>query len=214
MSTVASWLDDNLKALFDVDDAIYKSLISDVDGIPEVSIIDPVDFNNGALAGMIEWIRQLSITLKDQLFLDTVTGAFLDLMVHFYIGIVRYESESDSDYVDRVRNFIIAPKCSPASIIYYCRPFSSQEPEILEMDDTAFSDVSYSDNYTSFQLDMTGDIENNHWVLAGIADSSSSAYSFILRLYNTASADIVKVVDLVNRWIAGGIDYEIQIVEV
>lgn len=216
MATVAKSLNKYLKAIYDTDDPIYRSLISNVDGVPAGTINTPQDFNAGAVANILEYTRQLSLCLIDQLFLNRATGKFLTLMTHEIIGIVRFEGESNVDFVERVQNYIIATKVSRASIIFYTRPFSSPgEPQLLDgVDDAAFADVSYSDNIEMFQQ---GDVPpfNNWWVLPGLTISEEGAsYFFILRLENTASADIVKVVDLVNRWKGDGIGYEIQIITV
>lgn len=211
--TVADLLNKYLKALFDVNDSIYKSFISDKDGVQESTIADPIDFNLGAIANVLEWNRQLTKSLLKQIRLDLAEGRFLNLIAHDHIGIVRYDGETDLEYKTRIQNFIIAHKVSPASIIFYTRPFSSPgEPVIIEgQQDSAFADVSFSDNYTSFQNQTPGD-EFLHWIFPAIATSSgASAYFFILILQNTASEDIPKVIDLVNRWIASGIDYEIHI---
>lgn len=216
MSTTANLLDKYLRALHNTSDPVYKSLVSDIDGVPEITINDPMDFNNGAIAGCLEWIRQLSIGLLKQICLSTAEGKYLDYMVHNHINLVKFQNETDTAYRERVRNYIIAPKISRASIIYYSRPFSSPgEPQILDgVDDAAFADVSFSDVYTSFQNQGLG-LENNYWVFPALTTSiSGSAYFFVLRLENTVSSDIVKVVDLIDRWIAAGIAYEIQIVAV
>lgn len=216
MATVAEWFDKYLRALHDTDDPIYKSLISDVDGVPAGIITTPMDFNAGAVASVFEWIRQLSLCLSDQLVLSTASGKYLDLMVHEHIGIVRFESESDTDYIDRVRDYIIANKVSRAAIIHHTRPYSSPgDPEILDgTDDAAFADVSYADVTTGFQASSTGPFDT-WWVFPALSSSiGGTAYFFVLKLQNTASGDIAKVVDIVNRWIAAGIRYELQIVAV
>jgi hypothetical protein len=165
---------------------------------------------------MLEWVRLLSKGLQNQLDLTLAATKYLNFIIQGLIGIARYESESDSDYLDRAVTFIIARKVSEASIIYYTIPFSSPGlPQILDGTETAFADVSFSDNYSEFQNKTPGSPEFDHWIFPAIATSSSGgAYFFILRLENTVAADIIKVVDLVNRWIAAGIRYEIQIVSV
>lgn len=216
MGTVAEILNKYLNAIYDTDDSIYKSLVANIDGVPEVIIENPIDFNIGVIADVLEWTRQLSICLIQQLFLNEAEGKFLDLMVHNHIGIVRFENESDIDYSERVKNYIIAHKVSRASVIYFARPYSSPgEPELLDgIDDAAFADLSYSDVYTSFQNEAANQYED-WWVFPAITSSiGDTAYFFVLRLENTDSADIAKVIDFLDRWKAGGIAYELQIITV
>ncbi len=216
MSTVAKLLNKYLASIYDTDHEVYKSLVADVDGVPAGAILKPTDFNNGAIAGMLEWERQLALSLLAQFNLLTAEGDFLELMVHKHIGIVRFEGETDVDYAQRVQDYIIAQKVSPATIIFYTRPFSTPgEPELLDAsEDVAFADLSFSDVYTLFQNEAAGP-EFDYWVFPALTTSlGSGAYFFILRLENTPSSDIAKVIDLVNRWIAAGIEYEIQIVAV
>lgn len=216
MATVAEWFDKYLRALHDVSDPMYQSLVSDVTGVPAGTIDSPMDYNKGAVASVFEWERQLALCLMQQLVLTTATGKFLDLMLHDHVGIVRFEGDTDTEYQDHARNYIIAHKVSRASIIFYTRPYSSPgEPEILDgADDAAFADVSYSDVYTGFEATSTGPFDG-WWVFPALSSGiGGTAYFFVLRLENTASGDIAKVVDLVNRWIASGIRYELQIVAV
>jgi hypothetical protein len=214
MSNISETLNKYLRAIFDVEDSIYKSIISDSSGVPAGTINNPMDYNIGAIAGMLEWMRNLSIDLVDQLFLNLAEGKWLDFIAHRHIGIVRYSGESDVDYISRIQKFIMADKVSPASIIYYTTPFSSPgAPQILEGEvDAAFAYASFSDNYDLFQNQSPGP-QNNWWIMPAIpVGASSVAFFFVLRLENTSSADIEKVIDIVDRWKAEGIGYRIQII--
>ena len=216
MGTIANLLDKYLRALYDVSDPIYKSLVSDVEGIPEPIISNPIDYKIGAIASVFEWQRQLALSLLKQLFLTEAEGKFLDLMIHEHIGLMRFENEDDAVYSARVQDYIISQKVSRAAIIYYTRPYSDPgEPEILDgADDAAFADITHSDVYTEFRNEQVGAFYH-WWVFPAITASiGATAYFFVLRLENTNSADIAKVIDLLDRWVAGGIAYELQIVAV
>jgi len=128
--TISTILNKYLK-IFDNKDSKYQSLISNDDGIPDISIDTPIDFNIGAIASLLEWNRQLSLTLTEQIFLDKATANFLDLIAHEHIGIVRYSGESDLDFIARLQKFIIGKKISPAAIIFCTTPFSSPGPPVL-----------------------------------------------------------------------------------
>lgn len=194
----------------------YNNLTNLVELVFYPQLSQPQNLNLGAIGSTLEWIRKLSISLLAQLSLTTAEDKFLDFMIHDHIGIVRFENETDSEYRERVRNYIIAYKVSRAAIIYHTRPYSNPgEPQLLDgVDDAAFADVSFSDVYTKFRNTQAGPFYD-WWVFPAITTSvGGSAYFFVLRLENTDSADIAKVIDLVNRWIASGIAYELQIVAV
>ncbi len=216
MSNITKLLNKYLKPKFDVTHAIYTALISNSANTPPGSPSKPSDLNIGAIANILEWTRLLSKGLLNQLDLTLASTKYLNYTIQDLIGIVRFESEIDADYLQRTVNYIIAPKVSEASIIYYTIPFSSPGlPQILDGTETAFSDVSFSDNYSEFQNKTPGSPEYDYWIFPALSnENSGGAYFFILRLENTATADIIKTVDLVNRWIAAGIRYEIQIVSV
>lgn len=212
MGNIAKVVNKYLRALYDIEHEIYKSVISDENGIASPTVNNPMDYNIGAIAGVLEWNRNLTLSLINQLFLNQATGKFLNLQAHDQIGIVRYYGESDVDYAKRVADFIIAPKISPASIIYYLRPYSEDEPIILEgRQDSMFADVSFSDNITEFQIETPGQYFE-HWVSPAIAGSAATlSYYFIVILKNTLSGDVQKVMDIIDRWVASGINYEVQI---
>lgn len=213
--TSADLLNKFLKAKYDTSDPIYKALISDSSGVESPTVNIPADFNIGAIAGSLEWIRQLDLYLKNQLQLDTSSGMFFKLITEQYINITAYPSEIQADLVNRIISFILDPKISEASIIKVMIPYSSPGlPEILTNDEQMYADASFSDNYSSFQNTTPG-IEFGYWVMAAIAGNGSAfEYFFILRLENTSSSDIMKVIDIMSRWVAAGIEYEIRIVEV
>lgn len=210
--TVAELLNKYLRTLYDIDDNIYKSLISDVNGSPEVVISDPIDYNIGVIADILEWTRQLSISLGKQIFLNQAEGKYLDLLAHNNIGLVRYPSENDTDYISRVQKFIIGRKVSPAAIIFYMRPYSDIEPAIIEGGtDTAFSDITFNDVFTTFQQ-LTPGSEFGNWVNAAIAGSDKVAsHFFTLVLEGSSASDIPLIIDTMNRLIAAGVGYEVQI---
>lgn len=212
--TTADLLNKFLKAKFDTSDPIYQELIAKTDGTPAGTILKPEDFDNGAIAGTLEWVRQLSLCLIDQMQLDLATGRYLKLMTEVYIGLTRYTGDSDSEFVDMIISYVLDPKVSEAAIISKLTPFSSPSiPELIEGSESAFADASFSDNYESFQNTTAGN-EFDHWIMSAIAANGASfSYFFIIRLENTADSDIVKVVDIMSRWVASGINYEIQIVE-
>lgn len=216
MSNITKTLNKYLQAKFDTNHPIYKALIANASNTPPASPAKPSELDIGAIANMLEWTRLLGLGLKNQLDLEQSDTKYLNLILHELMDIVRYDGENDADYLERAINFVIAPKVSEASIIFYTIPYSSPGiPQIIIGGETAFADVTFSDNYTELQNATPGSPELNHWIFPAIAtDGFAAAYFFILRLENTNIDDIVEVVDTVNRWIAAGINYEIQIVSV
>ncbi len=152
MSNITKTLNKYLQAKLDVDHPIYKALIANKDNVVPPNPDNPSDLDIGAIANNLEWLRLLSKGLLNQLNWNDASTKYLNLTFHEHLGIVRYAGENDADYVQRVVNFMVAPKVSEASIIFYMIPYSSPGfPQLITGGETAFSDVSYSDNYTEFQ---------------------------------------------------------------
>lgn len=213
MGTVAEILNKYLP-MFDHNDRTYKSVISDVDGVPNATITKPTDFNIGAIANLLEYNRHLTIFLREQIYLNKAVGAFLDYFVSTIFNMYRYEGEDDTAFATRVAKYILAHRMSPASIIDAVKQYSSQLPEIIEGElDSAFADVTYSDNYTSFICANDSDsVYYRWWVLPAIpCGIDSGAFYFILVMYNLDPNNIAAVVDIVNNWKVAGVAYHIEV---
>lgn len=213
MATIAISLKDLLAPIFETDDPIFKSVVADTTLPPEVIVTNPNQYNAGAIGNQIEYLRRLGLFYLTQLLLENAEGKFLDYMAFELIGIVRYTGENDADFIARLQKFILAPKVSPASIIMCLRPFSNSEPIIIEgLQDTAFADVTYSDNYRVFKV-VTPGPEFDFFVQPAIsAGPGDGGFFFLVTLDGTNQADIFKVLDILNRWIAAGVIYEVEIV--
>lgn len=212
MPTVAQTVDTYLQAIFSKNDPIYKSFISNSEGVPEALINNPMDFNIGVFAGFLEWNRQLTLNLIDQLDLTKAEGKFLNFLARELIKISRFAGESDAEWVTRIQAYTIRAKVSPASIIFHTRPFSTTEPIIQEgPQDGAFAGLSFAGISTEFRNETPGQ-EFDHFVFPAISiNTEQAAYFFILILTETDPADIPKLFDLMDRWVAGGVQYEIRI---
>ena len=213
--TIVDQLNRYLKSIFNVDDAVYKSVIADKDGVPAGTITKPTDFNSGQIANVLEYLRGLSKDLLTQIFLNQAEGKYLDLIAQDTIGLTRYSGENDADFVARIQKFLIGDKISKAAIIFCTRPFSSPgEPVILEGEqDAAYATFSFAGVYSSFQL-VAPPSQFNFFVFPAISRSQQSAFFFVIQLENTPSEDIFKVIDILNRTVAAGIVYELQILTV
>lgn len=198
---------------FDKTDAVYKAFISDPDGIANPMINTPKDYNKGGIANLLEWLYKYSLELKKQIYLNLAETNWIDYIAGNFIGINRYEGENDADYVNRIKQFLMDKKISPASIIYATIPFSSPGLPVLYEGESsgAYADISYAGCYIEFFNTAPGPDQNN-WVLPAISiGQQGGLFNFVLILQNTDTADIYKVLDIVQRWKAGGITFQIII---
>jgi len=201
---------------FDHNDIVYKSVFCDKDGIPNNTIKKPIDLNLGAIASLLEYNRLLTIQLIDQVYLNKAKEKYLDKFGLFF-DIKRIKNESDNEYYLRIKNYIFSHKVSPASIIDAVKQYSSRLPKIIEERlDSAFSDLSFSDYYTfNTRIGDPNSIYYQWYIAPAIASNSgddSTAFYFILQMYNLQNQDIIKVIEIVNEWKASGVEYHIEII--
>jgi len=210
MANISIRIDDSLKGLWNINDPIYKALISDRDGTVPGTITKPTDLDIGAIAAMIEYLRLLSLSLRKQIQMDTSTGEFLKYTLETLLQILRLDGESEADWIARAKTILFQPRVSRASIIRVLRPFSSQEPIIvIGNEDAMFADVSFADRYKRESQTYMGD---NFEVFPAFAQVfESSFYSIVIILYDTDPADLYEVVDILSNYVAAGIHYTIEI---
>lgn len=206
-------INNELDALFNIeDDPIYKALVCDSDGTIPEEITSISDLDAGAITNMIEYLRRLSIDLIKQLFIDQASGEFLEYQLVDFFNSLQLEDESDAQWVDRTIAIVFQPKVSRATIIYSLRPYSSREPEITTITtESAYADFSFADVYTSYKATNpygTGYV----FVLPAISESYSSAFFTIkITMYDTLTSDIYTIQDILDKILAAGIDYKLQI---
>lgn len=203
-------INDGLKTLFNVNDPIYKAIVCDKDGIPEATITKPSDFNLGAITDQLEYLRRLQIDLLKQMFIDQASGEFLKYSLENFFRSLRLQVETDEDWIQRTISLIFQPRVSRASIIFALRPYSSQEPEIISGGgDAMFADVSFAGRYKKYNTMYNG---KNFSVYPSIAQTAGSAFfSIVIILYGTSANQLYSVADLINQYIAAGINYTIEI---
>lgn len=204
-------INDSLRAIYKVDsDPIYKAVICDRDGIPESSIVKPTDFNLGAVANNIEYLRRLGKDLLKQLYINQASGEFLKYELETFFKNLRLQDETEAAWTARTISLVFQPRVSKASIIYALRPYSSIEPEIVQGGgDSAFADVSFADRMTKYTTTFDGE---TFIVYPAYAQTESSAfYSIVVILYDTPSASLYTVSDIINKYIAAGISFKIEI---
>jgi len=204
-------MNSNLQLLFNIEDPIYKSFFCDKDGTVPSTITKPTDIDIGAIASQIEYLRKLSLCLIDQMFIDKAEGEFLTYTLNEFFNSLRLENESDVEWVSRTVAKVFNPKVSRAAIIFSLRPYSSQEPEIINiLSESAFADFSFADVYVSDTTILNGD---TIIILPAIAESfQSSFFTIKVTIYDTETDKIATVIDLLNNIIAAGITYVLQII--
>lgn len=207
---IAIRINDSLKAIFNTDDPIYRAVICDKEGVPESTIVKPTDFNLGAVANNIEYLRRLGKDLVKQLYINQASGKFLKYELETFFKSLKLQDETETDWINRTISLVFQPRISKASIIYALRPYSSLEPEIIQGGgDSAFADVSFADRYVKYNTVYEG---SNFAVYPAIAQTAESAFfSIVIILYDTPANQLYAVADLINQYIAAGISYTIEI---
>jgi len=212
MNTVKEFFGNLLSAVYNLSGSVIKSLFVDLDGTPG-AITQPMDYNIGAIGSTLEWLRRLTLDLVDQLFLDIADPEYVSFTIEDFLGIGRYDGETDADLIDRVKILLFGQKMTVPAIIEHCSRFSTPGPPSISEGGAvmAYADVSYSDVYGSWQNQTPGP-EFDYWIFPAMSSSGAGqSYYFILTLQNTGSQEIVQAVDLVNKLIAAGVDYDIII---
>lgn len=208
---IAIRINDSLRAIYNVDtDPIYKAVICDRDGIPESAIVKPTDFNLGAVTNNIEYLRRLGKDLLKQLYINQASGEFLKYELEIFFKSLRLQDETEASWIARTISLVFQPRVSKASIVYALRPYSSLEPEIISGGgDSAFADSSFADRMTKYTTTFDG---NNFVVYPAYAQTESSAYySIVIILYDTPNSSLYTVSDIINKYIAAGISFKIEI---
>ena len=203
-------VNNNLATLYDIENEIYKSFICDQNGIIPSEITKPTDIDIGAITSQIEYLRQLSICLVRQLFLDEAAEEFLAYQLTEFFGSLRLENESDVDWVQRTIATVFQPKVSRATLIFSLRPYSSEEPVIENvLSDAMFANYSFASRYRKFRATWSGSEKTVY-----PATSRNFAFSlFTIRivLVDTPTNKLFTVGNIIRGVLAAGISYELVI---
>lgn len=210
MTSIVDNINNNLKGLYDTKDEIYIALIADSNGTIPVTITKPTDIDIGAIASEQEYLRKVSLGLKNQIFIDQATGEFLKFTLEDFFSSIRLSGETELEWVERTAKKVFQPKLSQAAFILALRPYSSQEPEIVNnVSSSAFAGLSFASRVKSFIASWLG---LSIKIYPAIARSFSfSLYSIRITLYDIPSGDINTVINLIESIIAAGITYELVI---
>jgi len=205
-------INNNLAAIYDTEnDVLYKTLISNKNGTIPTTILKPTDIDLGAKASMLEYLRRLSINLVTQMYIDQAEAEFLTYILNNFFDSLQLEDETDSEWIQRVIATVFQNKVSNASIIYYLRPYSTIEPMITNIiQESAYADFSFADAYNSGSYTMS-DGTLVVWLPALAENFQSTFFTVKITLYNTATADIWTVQNILRKVLAAGISYILEI---
>lgn len=211
-ANITTRINDSLKSLFNIDDIIYQALICDYTGSIPDTISKPSDIDIGAMASMIEYLRLLSLSLSKQIYMDQSSGEFLTFILDEYMQVPRLTGETDSVWASRAKSVLFQPKVSRAALISLLRPYSSDEPVIInEASNAMYADCSFADRYSAYSTTVDG---SKFSVYPAIAETFNNIlFSIIIKLTKTKPEDYSSVTDLLEKSIASGIYYTIQIIE-
>lgn len=205
-------INNNLAAIYDTEnDVLYKTLISNKNGTIPTTILKPTDIDLGAKASMLEYLRRLSINLVTQMYIDQAEAEFLTYILNNFFDSLQLEDETDSEWIQRVIATVFQNKVSNASIIYYLRPYSTIEPMITNIiQESAYADFCFADAYNSGLYTMS-DGTLVVWLPALAENFQSTFFTVKITLYNTATADIWTVQNILRKVLAAGISYILEI---
>jgi hypothetical protein len=213
--SIVTRINDNNRALFDVDDdPVYKSLVCNKNGAVPAIITKPDQITIGAIASQVEYLRKLSIELIKQLYINTASGEFLKYQLETFFNSLRAEDETDAAWVQRTIQIVFYPKLSRAAIIFALRPYSPGHDAVITTveEKSGYADFSFAGVYIEGQSVNPGPDNYNIVVLPAIAEAyDSSYYTIQIDLYDTNLADIYNIMDLLDRIITAGITYKLRI---
>ena len=197
---------------FSEGDQLVRAWITDKNGVPEAIIENPSDYNKGGVANLLEYLKDLANCLLVQFDPDLNSDTWMDFIFHQHFGLPRWPGETNQEWAQRVSDFVLAPKLSPASIIFFTRPYSATEPEILEgLESAAFAGRCYAGVGRTGIIQTPG-YKYGTWMFPARARSTSSAvYTLTIRLTDTANADLEKLAEIMRRWVHPGIRWKVLI---
>jgi hypothetical protein len=166
------------------------------------------DFDNGSVSNIIEYTMQLANYFIEQMDVRYTAGEILDYILQSFYGITREPLESDTDYYNRAKDLIFDAEISPLAILNAVADYCDDAEIVLGTGEGAFADVSFIGNYTEFHLEGEDVVTPSYLEIQG-----GKHYFFRLIMENVHPKNYRKIIELVNEYKAGGIDYEIELDE-
>jgi len=208
--SITERINDNLAISFNKEGENYKALICDENGTNPEIVNKPTDIDIGVLTSQIEYLRRMSLDLIKQLFIDQSSEEFLKYQLEEFFSSLRLEDETDVDWIQRTIATVFQKKVSTATIIYSLRPYSTMEPEIVNVStEGAFADFCFADIYESGSYILDG--ETYYYAPAISGDYENAFFTIKVTLYDTESQDLWTVTNILDRMLAAGITYILEI---
>jgi hypothetical protein len=201
---------ENLK-LFNKNELEFKNLIGDCDKL-DVLVDGKVkinDFNNGMLGNILEYEINLGNFLINQLDLSKTKSTYLDYIAETYFDFRRKKDETDAEFYIRMIGTIVDKKCTPIAILNSIQEFGTDIEMIEGLTTGAFADITFCDFYE--------DVNNYgiNIVRAAFTEAlGGTPYFFRIRISNLLPSNYSKIIERINDYKAGGINYIIEIKDI
>lgn len=207
----AERLNNSLRSLFNVDDEIFTSLISDVNGAVPSVVSKPSDIDIGVVASMIEYLFLLTDNLSKQIYVNSADHEFLKFTLEEFFDSVQISGESDADWLARSISTLFQPKVSNAAIIYAMIPFSpGGMPSISSgAEDSMFADCSFCEMYVLKWSSWGG---SPFLIYPSFSNEfNDTLFSLIVTLFNAETSKLTFIADILTKMKAAGIFLTIEI---
>lgn len=167
------------------------------------------DFDNGAVGNVVEYTMQFSEFMIDQLDVRYTQGILLDYILETFYGYERERDETDAEYYARVKKLIFDPKISNLAIKKALEPYGE---DIVILDGvgsmSAFTEVSYVENLNEFSLEGEDIVAPAFLEIQG-----GKPYFFRVLMSNLHPKYYKKVIEIIDEYKAGGVNYIIELRE-
>jgi len=202
-------INNNLSVIYNIEnDDIYNSIICDKDGIIAGTISRPDDIELGAITSQIEYLRILSHSLVDQLYIDQATGLYLKYVLENFFNSIQLPAETESAWIAREIALIFQPRISVGSIISALTSYSDPAPLVERLGyDSGFADRSFADIYDTYVTTYEGD--DFYVFSAKSSEFGSSFFSITITMYNFTGR-VNELINIINAYIAAGITYTLK----
>jgi hypothetical protein len=185
----------------------YQTIFGSDPFTPEVTILEPADFNCGAIANELEFLNLFGNYFVDSTVIDTASGSELETLIWGVANIPR-RGEVESDMVYRARfKAIMAEMTNPARTTKWSiRDALSYFVSLASIDVVEFFD-SYN-MYFEVRIDGAYDFED---ILA--LDSLDTGFldqNFLGGL--GIGSPVTYLAEILNRIKAAGVDYVVRLV--
>lgn len=197
--------------IFNQESGEYLNFIGDESkNYPSLSgFIKINDFDNGSIGNITEYTMQISDFFIDQLEVDKASGNLLDFILETYYEHRRLKDELDIDYYNRTKEDLFDNKISNLAIKKKLEDFGTNIEVIDGIGgDSAYYGISYYENNGDFQL-----IGENVVKKAIFSQAGGRPYFFRVIMSDVFPSEYKNIVDIINEYKAGGVNYIVELSE-